>query len=159
MYGDGSYRDTLSVLEKVLVGSKDASLNADLVARIVGAPTNELVNRLLLSIEEGNISNGLTAIRKAKDEHVDMKVYLRMILQKLRVVLMLRYDKNAKAHYKDEFTEGDMTVMERLATEGGKKINSHVLYAFLDATREIGFSSIPSLPIELALIKVFGEEK
>lgn len=159
MFGDGSYRDTLSVLEKVLVGAKNKDLDADTVARIVGAPTHDLVNRVLESIESGDISDGLSAIRSAKDEHVDMKVYLRLILQKMRVVLMLRYDKNAETKYKDEFTTDDMLLLVQFASSPSKKINSSVLNIFLDATREIGFSTIPTLPIELALIKVVGEKE
>ncbi len=159
MFGDGSYRDTLSVLEKVLVGAKGSVLDVDTVAHIVGAPTHDLVNRVLESIESGDVTDGLLAIRSAKDEHVDMKVYLRLILQKMRVTLMLRYDKSAEAYYKDEFTPDDMQLLLLLAVSPLKKINSRVLYAFLDATREIGFSTIPTLPIELALIKVIGDEK
>lgn len=159
MFGDGSYRDTLSVLEKVLVGGKGGTLDVDMVARIVGAPTHDLVNRVLSSIESNDVSDGLLAIRSAKDEHVDMKVYLRLILQKMRVILMLRYDKSAESYYKDEYTPDDMQLLISLGASPAKKINSHVLYAFLDATREIGFSTIPTLPIELALIKVVGEGK
>ena len=73
--------------------------------------------------------------------------------------LMMRYEKSAESHYKDEFTPDDLTFLLSLANSPEKKINSHVLYAFLDATREIGFSTVPSLPIELALIKVAGEGK
>ena len=159
MFGDGSFRDTLSVLEKVLVASKDRKLDVDTVSRVVGAPTHDLVNRILGAINSGDIADGLKAIRGAKDDHVDMKVYLRLILEKMRATLMMRYEKSAESHYKDEFTPDDLTFLLSLANSPEKKINSHVLYAFLDATREIGFSTVPSLPIELALIKVAGEGK
>ncbi len=159
MFGDGSYRDTLSVLEKVLVGGKNSPLDVDVVSRIVGAPTHDLVNRVLLAIESGDISDGLLAIRTAKEGNVDMSVYLKLILEKMRATLMLRYEKNAQVHYQDAFTKDDMDILLSLANSSEKKINSHVLYAFLDATRSVGFASIPSLPIELALIGVVGEGK
>jgi DNA polymerase-3 subunit gamma/tau len=159
LFGDGSFRDTLSVLEKVLVSAGDGALDVDRVARIVGAPTHDLVNRVLKAVHTGDISDGLHAIRKANADHVDMKVYLRLILEKLRATLMLRYDKSATAYFKDEFTPDDLTLLSEFALSPERKINSHVLYAFLDATREIGFSTSPSLPIELALIKVVGEGK
>lgn len=160
LFGDGSYRDTLSVLEKVLISATAGKkLDVDMVARIVGAPTNDLVNKVLLAIEEGDVSKGLEAIRRANDEHVNMEVYLRLILEKLRITLMLRYDKGAEAHYKEHVTEDDMVILIELARSTEKKINSHVLSAFLEATRQIGFASAPSLPIELALIKTVGENK
>jgi DNA polymerase-3 subunit gamma/tau len=159
MFGDGSYRDTLSVLEKVFVGAKNGKLDVDTVSRIVGAPTHDLVNRVLLSIESGDISDGLLAIRTARERSVDMGVYLRLILEKMRAVLMLRYEKGAEQHYANAFTPDDVVTLLTLANSPAKKINSHVLYEFLEATRSIGFSTIPSLPIELALIKVVGEGK
>jgi DNA polymerase III subunit gamma/tau len=159
MFGDGSYRDTLSVLEKVLVGAKNGTLDVDSVSRIVGAPMHDLVNRVLLAIESGDVSDGLLAIRTAKEQSVDMSVYLRLILEKLRATLMLRYEKNAETHYKDAFTSDDMATLLALANSPEKKINSHVLYAFLEATAGVGFSTVPSLPIELALIKLAGEGK
>ena len=88
-----------------------------------------------------------------------MQVYLRLILEKLRITLMLRYDKGAEAHYKDHVTEDDMVTLIELARSPEKKINSNVLTTFLEATRQIGFASAPSLPIELALIKTVGENK
>lgn len=159
LFGDGSYRDTLSVLEKVLVGAKNTPLDVDTVSRIVGAPTHDLVNRVLLAIESSDVSDGLSAIRTAKERDVDMEVYLRLILEKMRATLMLRYEKNAEEHYKEAFTPDDLSILLRLARSVDKKINSHVLYEFLESTRMIGFSSIPSLPLELALIKVVGEQK
>ena len=159
MFGDGSYRDTLSVLEKVLIGEKNGKLDVDAVARIVGAPTHDLVNRVLLAVESGDVSDGLLAIRTAREGSVDMAVYLRLILEKMRATLMLRYEKSAEAHYKEAFTPDDLAMLLKLAHSEGKKINSHVLYEFLEATRSTGFSSVPSLPIELALIKVVGEGK
>ena len=159
LFGDGSYRDTLSVLEKVLVGSQNATLDVDSVSRIVGAPTHDLVNRILLSIEAGDVSDGLLAIRTAKEQSVDMSVYLRLILEKLRATLMLRYEKGAEAHYQNAFTKDDIAILLALANSTEKKINSHVLAAFLDATHSVGFSTIPSLPIELALIRIAGEGK
>ena len=159
MFGDGSYRDTLSVLEKVLVRSRGGKLDVDAVARIVGAPTHDLVNRVLRAIEAGSAEDGLDAVHLASDAHVDMKVYLRLVLLKLRATLLLRYEPKAESRLKDEFTPDDLAMLLELAKSPAKKINSHVLYEFLEATRSFGFSAVPTLPIELALIRVTGESK
>ena len=158
MFGDGSYRDTLSVLEKVLIAGKDKTLDVDLVARVVGAPTHDLVNRVIRAIEEGNPADGLKAIREADRDHIDMKVYLTMLLAKLRAILLLRYEPNSEAELKDEFPPDDMELLKTLAGSKEKHINSNVLAEFLRATRELGHGSIPSLPLELALIKLVGEK-
>ena len=159
MFGDGSYRDTLSVLEKVLRGVKGGAVDDDTVARIVGAPTHDLVNRVLRAIDGGNIADGLAAIKKTGDDHIDMKVYLKMLLAKLRAVLLLRYAPVSESALAEEFTPDDIAFLKTLALSPEKKINSQVLSEFLSSSRDIGFSAIPSLPIELALIRIAGEKK
>lgn len=159
MFGDGSYRDTLSVLEKVLIATKDTAVDADVVARVVGAPTADLVNRVLRAIDSGDVEIGLTAIRQAEADHIDVKVYLKMILSRLRAVLMLRYAPTVEKEFAQEFTPDDLEFLRSLAVSTEKRINSHVLIEFLDASKLIGFSTIRSLPIELTLIRIAGENK
>jgi len=159
MFGDGSYRDTLSVLEKVFVRAKGGALDADIVAKVVGAPTHDLINRVLRAIESGNAEDGLFAVRQADKDHVEMKAFLKLLLHKLRAVLLLRYAPNFAKEFSDEFTPDDLALISLLAASKEKKINSHVLYEFLEASRGVGFSVVRSLPIELALIKVTGEMK
>jgi DNA polymerase III gamma/tau subunit len=159
MFGDGSYRDTLSVFEKVLISSHDGVLDLDAVARVVGAPSHELVNRVLRAVDLGDISDGLAAIRTAENDHIEMKVYLKMLLAKLRAVLLLRYAPSSEEALKDEFTPDDLVFLKSLSASKDKRINSHVLGEFLSSSRDIGFSAIASLPLELALIRVSGEER
>ena len=158
MFGDGSYRDTLSVLEKVLISSKDGKIDVDTVARVVGAPTHDLVNRVIRAIDEGNPADGLVALKKANEEHIDMKVYLKMLLAKLRAVLLLRYAPNMEADLVQEFPPDDMQFIKALALSKEKHINSHVLTEFLSTANSIGWSAIASLPLELVLIKLVGEK-
>jgi DNA polymerase III gamma/tau subunit len=127
-------------------------LDADTVARVVGAPTHDLVDRVLRAIEAGDPADGLMAIRKAGADHIDMKVYLKMILSKLRAVLLIRYAPAMEADLAAEFTAEDIVLIKSLATSPARKVNSHVLSAFLISSSDIGFGVIPSLPIELALI-------
>jgi hypothetical protein len=59
----------------------------------------------------------------------------------------------------DDFPPDDMELIKQLAQSKDKRINSHVLGEFLSAANEIGWSVIPSLPLELALIRTVGEKE
>jgi DNA polymerase-3 subunit gamma/tau len=159
LFGDGSYRDTLSVLEKIITSTKGDAIDADRAAEILGAPTHDLVNAVLRSIDAGDPSEGLSSLEKASTRHVDMKVFHRMLLAKLRAVLLLRYAPNMETELMNEFTPDDLGYLKTLAMSKEKRVNSHVLVEFLDASRFIGHTSAPSLPLELALIRVAGEKK
>ncbi len=153
LFGDGSYRDTLSVLEKVLVASKGGELSVDDVARIVGAPTHDLVHRVLRAVATEEAGEGLKAIRTAHKDHVSMPIYLKLIIERMRAVLLLRYDASSDAEMLDAYGSTELATLKEFATASDKKINSHVLSIFLEATETIGHSVVPPLPIELALIR------
>ncbi len=157
MFGDGSYRDTLSVLEKVLISAESGVIDLDTVARIVGAPTHDLINRVIRAIDSGEPEDGLLALKTASDERIDMKVYIKMLLIKLRAILLLRYAPHMEKTLAEDFPPDDMSLIKELAESKDKRINSHVLGSFITASKEIGWSSIPSLPLELALIRISGE--
>lgn len=159
MFGDGSYRDTLSVLEKVLHSAEKGTLDSDTVARVVGAPTHDLIDRVLRAIEADDPSDGLQAIGSAKERHIDMKVYLSMLLAKMRAILLLRYAPSSAKELSREFTPDDLVLLGELANSPARRVNSHVLSAFLLAADRLGYSTLPSLPIELALIAVTAEKK
>lgn len=156
MFGDGSFRDSLSVLEKVLTNKSGTAMTEDEVAKIVGAPSRKLVNDVLESVATANAERGLLAIQEARDAHIDMKVYLRMIMQKLRAVMMLRYAPKMLDVFRDEFTPDDLTLISEYAK--GKEVNSHVLMNFIDAHEHVAVNVAPGVSIEIALIRSIGEK-
>ncbi len=157
--GDGSYRDTLSVLEKVLtVADGKKALSFDVVARIIGAPRHETINRILKGIDSGNAEEALMAVRDADVEHVDMTFFMRLILLKLRAILLLRYAPQMEAALAEEFSPDDVALLRSFAASPAKRINSHTLLEFL-RTSELGKAAIvPTLPIEIAIMRAIGEK-
>ncbi len=156
--GDGSYRDALSVLEKVLVTGRDGALDVDTVARMVGAPTHDLVHRVLVAIDAKAPGDALRAVREAVAEHVSMPVYHNMIIEHIRAVLLLRYDTTMAGEIRTQYGEDALRTLQQFAESPKRDINSHTLLAFLDATPYLGHSANPALPIELAVIRAVGDQ-
>lgn len=157
--GDGSYRDTLSVLEKVLtVAEGKKALSADVVARIIGAPRHEIINRILRGIDSGNSEDALLAVRDADMEHVDMTFFMRLVLMKLRAVLLLRYAPQMEATIAEEFSPDDVALIRSFANSKEKRINSHTLLEFLRTGELSKAAIVPTLPIEIAIIRALGEK-
>lgn len=158
LFGDGSFRDTLSVLEKVLIAAGDKKeLPLEEIERVVGAPRSSLVNQVLEAIATGSTELGIRALREAERERVDMKVFAQLILEKLRAVLTLRYAPSAAEELEDEFTPDDLALIKKYAGDKEKRINSRTLDRFLEAYGNLGYAVIPALPLELALIRSNGE--
>jgi len=154
LLGDGSFRDTLGILQKVTVFSSDKTIAREEVERIVGAPSVKLVNGVLSAIAEGKLSDGLASIHAAAEYNVDMKVYSKLILQKFRTVLLLRFAPDMAEQLAENFSAEDMAFLRGLADEKKSPLNSAALQELLAAYQQIGYSYIPQLPLELALIKL-----
>jgi len=157
-FGDGSFRDSLVHLQQVLSSAGSGKVDVKEVARLIGAPAFELVNDFISAVAEGKAEVGLAALQKATSQSVDMKTYLKLVLEKLRAILFLRYAPAMQKTLEEEFTPDDLLFLSGYATDAGKRVNSHTLVTFLEAYNRMGYSVIPSLPIEIALIDVIERE-
>jgi hypothetical protein len=147
------------VLEKVLtVAEGKKALSSDVVARIIGAPRHEIINRILRGIDSGNAQDALLAVRDADMEHVDMTFFLRLVLMKLRAVLLLRYAPQMEAVISEEFSPDDVALIRSFAGSKEKRLNSHTLLEFLRTGELSKAAIVPTLPIEIAIIRAIGEK-
>ena len=152
--GDGSFRDTQGILQKILSFSKDKKISAEEVEQVAGAPRGELVNDFIRSIDDKNLTNGLGAIKSAVSNDIDMLVYLKLVLRKMRAILLLKYAKNMESSIKEEYSEEDFIFLKELSAKKESNINSKTLLELLAAYDAVVRANIPELPIELALIKI-----
>lgn len=155
---DGSFRDALSILQKIINSSADKKLSHTEVEKVLGAPKESLVLDVLGGVAEQNIEKGIGAVRKASEENADMQVFLKMILRSLRFVLLLRFSKDMEDLIMDETGEEEFEKLSELA-KTAKNLNSKTLLAFLESYSRQAYASIPELPIELAIIESCEREK
>jgi len=152
--GDGSFRDTLGILQKVISSSEDSKISIDEVEMVTGAPKGGLVNDFISSIDILEADNGLVAINKAVGNNVDMKIFAKLILHKLRAVLLLRFAKDMHKIIQSEFSENDFKFIQGLAEKTDSKISSNTIKEMLETYEQIGKSYLPQLPLELVLVKL-----
>lgn len=150
---DGSFRDALGVMQKVIMASGDRIGNADEVAAIIGAPKTETMLQLIEALHQKNRAAALTAVAAAVTSGVDMKLFARLLLEHVRAVMLLR---NLPAKERDILGAFGTETQNRLReyASGTSPLNSHVLLRLLQATEQISRSPIPSAPLEIAIIEV-----
>jgi len=158
LLSEGSFRDALGILQKILVTSSDKKVSVEEVERITGAPKKEMINAIISSISESDLSQGLKAVSKATAENIDTKVLLKLVLEKLRAVLLLRYAPELENDLKSEYSESDFKFLKELSVKKGKKINSKSLNRLLEAYDNTGRAYVRELPLELALMDIMKEE-
>lgn len=154
LLADGAFRDALGTLHKVLSFSKDKFIKQEEVEAITGAPNTTLVNDFLSALAGKDIEKGYLCIEKASEQNIDMLVYLKMILSKLRYALMLRYAPASRKSIEKNISENDMQFIEKLISTKPEHISSTALSILLEAFQSLRFAVISEIPIELALVKI-----
>lgn len=157
LLGDGSFRDTLSTLDKVISYSKDKKISRDEIATVTGSPSTTLVEDYLYAFQKEDIELGMQAVKKAVEQNIDMKVYMKMIISTLRYALMLRYAPKMKGEMEQSISEHDIKFLIDIIAEKPKHISSTTLSILLEKYQSLRYSFISELPLELALIEILGE--
>lgn len=151
---DGSFRDALGITQKVITASPDTKASADEVAVIVGAPRGSLIMDVIVGMHERNTEKALHALTNAGDAAVDMKLFSRLLLERMRAVILLRNAPADAQTYTASYTLDDVGVLTAISKDPKTLINSRTLLRFLDAVEMIGKTHIPQLPLELAVVDV-----
>jgi DNA polymerase-3 subunit gamma/tau len=154
LLGDGSFRDTYGILQKIISFSKDKKISAEEVLEVTGAPKNEFVNTLISAIDESDCEKGILAVGKAVSANIDTKVYLKLVLRKMRQIMLLKFAPEMEKEIRDELSESDFEFVKNLSAKKDSKINSASLLVFLEAYDMAGRAFLPEIAIEMAIIKL-----
>ncbi|MBI2086684.1 MAG: DNA polymerase III subunit gamma/tau [Candidatus Zambryskibacteria bacterium] len=151
LLGDGSFRDVHGVLEKVLSSTKDKTVTREEVEVVTGAPKSELVKNILESIVEKDLEKGMKAIQRAGKANADMKLFAKLILERLRFLFLLRLKAGMDDYIAKQVSEDDFQFLKNLAGKAGPDLTAETLLRFIEAYESSGRTSIPELALELAL--------
>ncbi len=156
LLGDGSFRDSYGVLQKVLSSSKDKKITEDEVLLVTGAPQTILINELVSAIVYKRLGDALEIVKKISDQNVDMLVLLKLLLAKMRAILLVRFGSTALVQ--DSLSDEDFSFIETISKDKTAEVSSATIIALLDAYTATGKAYISSLPLELALVTIAGEK-
>ncbi len=158
--GDGSFRDAEGALQKVLNFAEGKNIKREDVEKITGAPKTTLVNDFISAIAEKNLENGIMSVRKAVAENLDMKLFTKLIIAKFRMAIILKYAPKLADEMSSDLSEDDMVFLKELAKrDKDGMMRSQSLSTLLEAYQNIDRAFVAELPLELALIKIIGQDK
>lgn len=150
--GDGSFRDTLGILQKVIGSKTDKKISVSEVENITGAPKGSLVNDFIKALADGEKEKALSTIFSVRENNISIKTFIVLVLEKIRIILILKNTKTLAEKLKEQISEDDFKLMDSIAKNDKSKINSLLLLELLKAYDATGKSYIESLPLEMAVI-------
>lgn len=154
---DGSFRDALSITQKVFLASGDAVGEVDEVAAIIGAPKRATISTLVAALAARDTDAALAALNNATEVGVEVKLFARLLLEYVRAVIMLRNRPGSQDVVLAPFGEAEGKEIIALAGASGSALNSHALVRLLAASERLGKTTLAYLPLELAVIEITGE--
>ncbi|HBB49454.1 TPA: DNA polymerase III subunit gamma/tau [Candidatus Nomurabacteria bacterium] len=156
---DGSFRDALGELQKILNFSKNKKIKREDVEKLTGAPKATLVNDYISAIAENDLEKGISAVRAAAETNLDMKLYFKLIIQKFRAAIILRYAPKLKNKMTGDLGEADLKFLEGLVKEDKDgMLRSQALATLLGSYQDMDNAFIAELPLELALVRIISKE-
>ena len=150
---DGSFRDALGITQKVIMAAADKTVEADEVAKIIGAPKQSLIGELLLAFQEKDSQKGLSAIAEVVASHADFKLFYRLFLEQVRVVMLLRNQPALEEELLQSYSSATKKTLQDLAKSPSTALNSHLLLKLLQAFDQMSRSPLPHLSLEIILIE------
>lgn len=156
LLGDGSFRDTLSILQKVISFSKDPNITRAEIEEVTGAPAQSVVNDVLKAISEKDLESALKLSNSMAKKYSDMRLFLKLLIHNFRYVLLIRFAPELEKEIKNEVSDVDFELLKTLAKDKSGQLSSKNLAVLLDAYQRSSHAFIPELPLELALVEMIG---
>ncbi len=156
---DGSMRDAESMLGQVITfagppAGGDKKITVEEVRQVLGIVDINLVMKFTDILISKNLSVALTFINKLLDEGHDLVQFTKSLINYLRKILFIKVDRNLSTLVGEELTKEQLQVVLKQSEAFSLENLSKIIQLFIDAGREIKYSSLPQMPLELAVIEV-----
>ena len=154
LLGDGSFRDALGTLEKVISSTKGNKVNREEVEAITGAPRASLVNDFIQHLIVRDSDSAFADLSKTEKAGISMKVFSTLVLEKVRYILTVQYSPSSASFVKERVSDDDFIFITAEAAK--KTLTVDMVRILLEATSAIGRAHIEALPLELAVVQIGG---
>ena len=148
LMAEGSFRDALTLVQKVLFVADADEVPHETVEEVLGAPRHQLVNDYLEAIAEKDVPKGITALETVSSMNASAPLFTQLCIRKIRAALLLR---GGIANAADGYSEEDVSFITALSAK--KQITLDVLKQLIEASYAIPRSYIKVLPLEYLLFK------
>lgn len=152
--GEGSFRDTIGHLQKVMSYTEDKNITADDVELVTGAPTLWSVFNFILAILDNDQAGGLDILRRLAEDNRDFKLFTKRVLHQLRIAMLLLYAPDMEKELTQDLNKEELAFLTDIKGRSDAKILPKILKEFLVVYNDISYAYLPQLLLELALIKI-----
>ena len=156
--GDGSFRDTFSILQKIFSAAPARTITRELVESITGAPSLSVIRDLYTALLSKDMDMAYRTLAHAYEHHTDMMLLCQLLLETMRRSLMYRYSPSMRDTIESQYSEEYVEIIKQGAVESTDVISSRGIVALLSAVERTSYAAVATLPLELAFLEMIGVE-
>jgi DNA polymerase-3 subunit gamma/tau len=146
---DGSFRDGLKLLDQLASGGERITLS--LVELNTRSGSFDEALDILSSVSQKQVEQALNQTVAVSTTGTNMKEFTHSMMEILRAVLFIQ--NNVSVQIKNTFGLNKFEKLQILATQFSKQELINVLELLQEAQEKMKFTSIPSLPLEIAIVE------
>lgn len=154
LFGDGSFRDAHGTLEKAIGVSKDKTISLSEVEDVTGAPAEAMIMNIIEAIAFKKKSEALKILDKALKQGVDPVLFLDLLIERLRILLLIRINAPQINSLKEDIDHSSYERLVEIANNSNSVIGSQTLSQLLDTREKMVRSEVSELNLELALVNL-----
>ena len=160
---EGSFRDAESHLEKVLgFAENNKHITLDLVEKIGGVPKTQSILNTLEALVKKDTEKVLKIIEEINTDGADIKVFTFMLIEKIRLSLLLRFDNTHTFEklLKNKIAIDEVDFLSKIGKEKQNPLTSKTLTLFIDTYNKMLKTSFPAnILLEVAMVEYLENEK
>ena len=147
LMADGSFRDALTLVQKVLFVAEGKEITHGSVEEVLGTPRHQSVNEYLEALAGGDVGKGVAVLQDVSEAGANVALFATLCVRKMRAALLVR---SGVAAALDEYDEEDRAFIQALSEK--EQVSLPLLKQLIDAVYEIPRSSVKTLPLEYPLL-------
>jgi len=158
----GSIRDAESILDQVLIssGAPEKKITAQDIKELLGLIEIKLVSQFSTFVSEKKASEAIDFLNKIIEKGLDPQEFTKALINYLRQALVLKITTEKSRQVSNPIITGltkeEFQKLQELTVNFKETELSRILNLFFEAENKMRYSSIPQLPLELAIIESCG---
>lgn len=151
---DGSFRDGVKLLDQV--SSFEGKITKAILEKSLKSSKFEDILDLIKSFHKKDTKSALSIIFKQIENGVDVKEFILSLMDILRNLVFIRNglgEEMVKSHFNEE-KYAELLALPEIFSNRDLVNNLNILQ---DSLEKLKFTSIPQLPLELAVVEICGE--
>jgi DNA polymerase-3 subunit gamma/tau len=156
LLGDGSFRDMLGVLQKVIHTAKKKTISVEDVSDVTNAPKKALVEDFIRGLVQEDKEKALEALQSLEKGGYNTRIFLKQVIYLFRKALLVRFAPKIKIL---TMSENEKQFVDEMVAIKSTTLASKSLLSLLDAYERQKVAFIPTLPLELAAMEILENKE